>query len=493
MPYFGDRALGTTTYKQVNVNKRIVIATLFWVGFGVACAQKTQPVALTPRVDERVELLSILARLAGYDEYTEQQHKAYVTAIEQHFAPYKKHPAVAYMRRVRNQRSIGYDAVMNYAVQLDGAPNWMPLIPFADQLPDKRWTVEDATNLASLIQAFYRDAQCADFFRQQQTRYRQAESRFANVARQVDVPWFGRFYGQPPTQAFELVLGLGNGGGNFGPHFRQKNGTETVYAIMGTWSADSTGEAQYAAANYLPTVIHEFNHSFANALIDSTLSQLQPAADTVYARVAEPMRRQAYGNARTMLYESLVRAGVVMYLQEHEPDGGAAREQLRKEQANSFVWTDTLVGLLQRYEANRNRCPTLASFMPEHTAFYQRLAPRIDTIMSAYEDHLPNVVVIEPFKNQSQTVDPATAEISIRFDKPMNPKRIGIQLGDGGRNEMPLREVTGFSGDNRTFRATMQLKPNQTYSFKLRPGGFQTVDGYPSKAYTISFKTAAGQ
>lgn len=474
------------------MNKLILLIFLSWAVLDAA-AQKTQPVALTPRVDERVELLSILARLAEYEEYSLTAYKTYVAAIEQHFGPYKNHPAVAYMRQVRTQRSIGYDAVMSYAIQLSPAPALKPLVPFSKHLPDSRWTAQDADKLTTLVQQFYRDAHCADFFRQQQRRYRLAESRFAQVTRQVDIPWFSRFYGQLPTQQFEVVVAVGNGGGNFGPHLRVGNGPERVYAIMGTWSVDSTGEAQYPAASYLPIVIHEFNHSFANALIDSNMAELARPADAIYARVREPMQKQAYAMGKTMLYEALVRASVVMYLREHDPNGSSARDQIREEQAKSFVWADTLVGLLNRYEASRKRYPTLASFMPEHNAFYQRLAPRIDAVLSEYEDCLPKVVVVEPFRNQSQTVDPATVEISIRFNKPMNPKRIGIQLGEGGRQEMPLRDVLGFSGDNRTFRATMQLKPNQTYSFKIRPGGFQTLDGYPSKAYTVSFKTGAVQ
>lgn len=466
--------------------------SLSWAFLG-ASAQKTPPVTLTPHVDERVELLSILARLAAYEEYSLTAYKAYVEAIEQHFGPYKNHPAVAYMRQIRTQRNIGYDAVMGYAIQLSPAPALKPLVPFDKHLPDSRWTVQDATKLAVLIGQFYRDAHCADFFRQQQGRYHLAESRFVDVTKRVDVPWFGRFYGQPPTQQFEVVVAVGNGGGNFGPHLRVGNGPETVYAVMGTWSVDSTGEAQYPAASYLPIVIHEFNHSFVNSLIDSNMKKLAEPADAIFARVQEPMQRQAYSTGKTMLSEALVRAAVVMYLREHDPNGSSARDQVREEQANSFVWADTLVGLLNRYEVSRKPYPTPASFMPEHNAFYQRLAPRMDALLSEYEDSLPQVVIIEPFRNKSQTVDPATMEISIRFNKPMNPKRIGIQLGDGGRQEMPLRDVLGFSGDNRTFRATMQLKPNQTYSFKLRPGGFQTIDGYPSKAYTVSFKTAAVQ
>ena len=470
--------------------KKQFIALLFWFLTGGIMAQTMPRSTLQPRVDERVELLSILARLADYEEYSLTPYKAYVAAIEQHFGHYKKHPAVAYMRQVRIRRQIGYDAVMSYAIQLGPTPDLHPLVPFRQHLPDSRWAVTDANHLAGLVQQFYRDAHCAAFFRQQQPRYQLAERRFREVTKQVDIPWYSRFYGNSPTQVFNVLVAVGNGGSNFGPHLRVGNGSETVYAIMGTWATDSTGEAHYTTADYLPIIIHEFNHSFVNPLIDKHRVQLTKPAATIYEQVKEPMQQQAYGNGHTMLCEALVRATVVVYLEQHKLDGTSAREALRDEERNSFIWIDSLITLLHRYEASRKQYPTLAAFMPEHNAFYQRLAPRIALAIQDYNNQLPVVEAIEPFINGSQTVDSATQEIRIRFSKPMSPAKIGIQMSEGGRKEMPLRDVHGFSDDNRTLRAVLVLKPNQPYSFKLT-SRFQTPDGYAIKPYTVAFKTAA--
>lgn len=467
----------------------------FWmIWLGLTCsravAQQSQPVSLRPQVDKRVELMSILARLANYEEYSQQTYPAYVADIEHHFSPYKNHTAVVYMRDLRARRQIGYDAVMSYAIQLGSSPDLQPIVAFEDHLPDSRWTVDDANQLTSLVKQFYKDAHCDEFFQQQTKRYQSAEIRFAEVIHQIDLPWFQRYYGQTPTQAFRLVIGLGNGGGNYGPHLRMKDDSQMVYAIMGTWSTDSTGMAQYRSADYLPTVIHEFNHSFVNPLIDQCAPELAAYADTIYARVQEPMNQQAYGSGRTMLYESLVRASVVMYVQEHNPDGQSALEQVRDEQHHAFVWTDTLTGLLRQYTAHRARYPTLQSFMPEHTAFYQWLAPRIDSLLEAYTQQCPRVVAVEPFGNNSRPVNASTQEIRIRFDKPMNAKKYGIQLGEGGKEQMPIRQVIGLSDDTYAFRMSVNLKPKQTYSFRLMSGGFRTIDGYRSEAYTVSFTTS---
>jgi hypothetical protein len=466
--------------------------TLFFLFFSASLtitAQTKPTVSLTPKVDRRVELLSVLARLADYDEYTQKRYKAYVTDIEQHFGPYRNHPAVVFMRDVRARRSIGFDAVMSYAIQLDST-SFKPTIAFKQHLPDSRWTVQDASKLADLIRQFHKDAHVATFFQQQADRYRSAETRFAQVVQRVDLPWFRRYYGSAPNDAFRLVIGLGNGGGNYGPHLPAKNGSQVNYAIMGTWSVDSTGLAQYATDDYLPTVIHEFNHSFVNPLIDQSAPALLPYADSVYARVQEPMRKQAYANSKTMLYESLVRASVVMYLQEHDSTGTAALDQLREEQSRSFVWTDTLTGLLRQYVNQRRQYPTLQLFMPQHTAFYAWLAPHIDSVLTAYQQQCPQVVAIEPFVNGSQSVDAGIDEVRIRFSRPLQPKRYGIQLGTGGREQMPIKGVLGLTDDGKAVRLKVKLEPGHPYSFRLRNGGFRSTDGYLSSAYDVTFVTA---
>ena len=57
-----------------------------------------------PRVDERVELLSIVFRLAGNSEYNMNLLPAYTVEIDRYFAPYKDHPAVVAAPAGGNQK-----------------------------------------------------------------------------------------------------------------------------------------------------------------------------------------------------------------------------------------------------------------------------------------------------------------------------------------------------------------------------------------------------
>lgn len=448
-----------------------------------------QPAPLKSQVDRRVELLSIVFRLAGNEEYNGNQFASYVRDIHQHFDAYKTHPAVAMAQQLAQDNGVGFDAVMSMAIHVEQPPSLRPIMPFARANVDSRWGTANADAFARLLHQFYQDARCQVFFDQHQALYQTAADRFDQVLRKVDVGWYKLYYGTTPAGTFNVVVGVGNGGGNYGPKVILPNGREDVYAIMGTWAADSTGNPTYDESAVLPIIIHEFNHSFVNTLVDKNKAELAAFGPTIFSQVEEPMNRQAYAGWQTMINESLVRASVVRYLLTHEPDGLAARRQLRQEESRAFIWTEQLVDLLGEYESSRTQYPTLSDFMPRITQFFGQVAAGFPAIQKAYDQKRAHVLSVEPLADKTTGVDPALTELTIRFDKPMNPKKISIALSDEGKDHMPLRDVIGFSDDGRSLRLKIALKPDWSYSFRLTDTSFQTPDGYPLVEYTVAFKT----
>jgi hypothetical protein len=126
----------------------------------------------------------------------------------------------------------------------------------------------------------------------------------------------------------------------------------------------------------LPTVVHEFCHSYVNPLVNQHAGELEKAGQRIFFTVAEAMKRQAYPGWQTMMYESLVRACVVRYRLATEGEAAAER-QIIQENTNRFYWMRDLSNLLGEYEANRNKYPTLESFFPEIVAFFDKYANSI--------------------------------------------------------------------------------------------------------------------
>ncbi len=327
-----------------------------------------------PKVDQRVELLSIVFRLADSEEYSSRRFPKYAESIEQHFGQHKDHAIIPYIQdTLRNIRGVGYDAVMQMAISLSDTYPFSPIIDFATDMPDARWNGTSGARFLTLLNEFYIDADCQAFFDSNRELYSTASSRFMKVYEELDLKWYETFYGEAPKDEFRIINGLGNGGGNYGPRI-SVNGKEIVYAVMGTWSVDSAGMPQYAVDDYFPTLLHEFNHSFVNHIVEKYHADLAPSGEALFEPVREQMNQQAYDSWQTMFAESVVRAGVVKYLKDHKYADNLIHEEMNNQIERSFWWTRLLVNQLEEYDQNRAKYPTLESYMPEIVRFFDKMA-----------------------------------------------------------------------------------------------------------------------
>jgi hypothetical protein len=456
-----------------------------------ARAQRTAaPLLDPPTVDRRVELLSIVARMAGFQEYSDSSNREYVKAIHAHFDPYLNHPVIRLAKVIRDSLGVGFDAVMAMAVHLSEPPGIEPLLPFTDSIPDRRWGPM-RKQFVDELRAFFVDARCGEFFDRMQPVYDAALSRYRRIFDKLDVNWYKRFYGRTPKTTFHVVLGMGNGGGNFGPRVVYPGGREDVYAIEGVDSVDASGTPVFPEDWYLPTLVHEFNHSFVNYLSDLNRQALEGAGKVLFDSVKPVMARQAYASWQTMENEALVRAAVVRYLMEH-PDGGQPPMAELGVQVNrrGFFWLRGLVALLGRYESERATFPTLESFMPEIVRFYDTLAPDIAVYERRLSDSSIRVVRMGPFQSGDTGVAPGIREISFTFDRPFFEGH--FQLGPS-RKGAPAYEFVGvsYSPDHKTIVLKLNLKPSTLYEMYTGGAFYISEDGYSAKRFEFSFRTAA--
>lgn len=443
-----------------------------------------------PIVDKRVELICIAARLADFEEYNNEYNKSYVHDIHQYFDGFKDHPLIKYMKQMREANGIGYDAVVSMAVHLKPPPALKPVVNFNDSIPDKRYgTRADALKFATLIRDFYNDTNFEHFFNAHQDTYKSVVERFSPVFNKFDAQWFSKYYGLAPKGSFNIIIGVGMGGNNYGPKVIFPNDVETIYAIMGTWRFDGEGLPVFEEASYLPTLVHEFNHSFVNYLTHKNSAALQNSGSQIFTALQSRMQKLAYGDWETMLSESLVRASVVRYLMDHSKDSVAAEREMQYQQSIGFLWIRDLVTLLGNYEANRNRYPTLESFMPEIAKFYKQTATDIPVIISNYKKKQPHVASIAPFSNGSKNVDPLTTEVKITFDKQLAGKGYSINFGQSGKAHFPVVKVIGYTDNNTAVVLQLALKPDFDYEFDLTGSAFKTADGYPLEDLNVHFRT----
>jgi len=328
-------------------------------------------------VDPSVELVSLLFRLAGNPEYNKGRVQSYTADVDKQFKAFGDHRAVQLARRLHNTRGIGFDACMNLAVLLTDPYKpaiKIPLQPWPEFL-DRRWTADSARNFAAAAGQFVKDTSYREFVERHRTLYETTELRLRELMeKEAHLEWFQDYFGERPHASFTLIAGLLNGPCNYGPRCRDAAGKEELFCVLGVSRTDSRGLPAFRR-DVMDTVIHEFCHSYANAIIDAHESELAGAAAKLFQSVAGQMRRQAYGNGQTMLRESLVRACVIRYLR-HYDGVEAARREIEEQNQRGFLWMADLSDFLAQYEAQRNRYPTLGAFSPNLVAFFKHYAAK---------------------------------------------------------------------------------------------------------------------
>lgn len=356
---------------------KYVLIILFSLSFMLTYGQRNE-IMDKPKVDERIELLSIVFRLAGNQEYSSAIFKRYVDRINEHYGPFKEHELITFVNKIKNENGIGYDAVMSMAIHLDDKFN-LKQKNISETL-DKRWSRANALQFATLLKKFYKDSNSKGFFQDNQALYNEVQKRFLPIYEHIELDWYPKFYGKKPSEKFLIVNGLGNGGGNYGVAIKNPQGLKEVYAIMGTWSMDSLGMAEFPLQSYLPTLLHEFNHSFVNYLLEKDTTIFRDSGEKLYSVVKEEMNRQAYGSWQTMLNEALVRAAVIKYQKDHNFSSEEISKEINGQLDRGFLWIEKLVDELEHFDRQRDLYPTLESYMPVLAKVYQSYAKDISSL-----------------------------------------------------------------------------------------------------------------
>ncbi len=331
-----------------------------------AIASINMSAQIAVEVSEPVELMSILARTAGFREYCMDMGGKYTEDTEAWFSPYENHAAVDYFQSLRNKYQIGYDAVMSMAINISTDGNHVELLSGKDAL-DSRWQNVDIDTFLVKLNSFYTETRLHEFYTKHSEFYAEVLRTYANnVMQHFRQDWYAKFYGTEPTERFRIVIGFTNGGGSYGPSRQLTGQPKEVFAICGYYVDSETGKSFENGLDYALTLIHEFNHSFVNPLLDNEANAnlLTPIGQQLLKHSYYALRAQAYKNAQTVINESIVRAATIIYMQENGFSDEQIHEEMQQQIARDFAWMPELVAALHNYVANRDKYLTLNDFYP---------------------------------------------------------------------------------------------------------------------------------
>lgn len=449
----------------------------------------SQSKVLQPRVDERVELLSIVFRLAGAKEYSRTKIIEYSYAIDNYFSQYKNDELIRFTKHVRQKNDIGYDAVMNLAVMIDIDNGRIRLnSTIQKECMDRRWGDYYETFI-TLLDSFYRRTNFHKFYNDNEKLYSIVEERFEEVTKEIDIDWLENFFGEEKN-SYMLYIMLASTGGNYGPGIKFQNGEEYVYSIISPTTIDSSGIPTFSTSYYKRIIIHELCHSFCNHLVDKYSLETTEATARIYKSVKEKMRIQAYGAALTMEYETLVRASVIRYELNHSSDPNIKGKLILYEKSKGFIIVEPIVNILDKYETDSIQYKSLNDFMPEIVKIYNSITEDdLDRLNRKEPCEGPQIVSCS-IKNDSEDINPDVKQLVVTFDRPMS-NGAGINNGKGGNKTYPeITSIKWNENKNNELIISFNLLPEKKYSMKLRARYFFD-ESYCNmeRDFVITFKT----
>ena len=320
-----------------------------------------------PTVDRRVELLSIVFRLAEKQEYSNKRFKVYADRIDQYFEKHTNHELIQFTKSMISENKIAFDAPMWLAVHIDDNLNLLTDVKQVWQ-QDSRWTKETAEKFVSLLEKFYNDSDFDKFFNGNADLYDESIRRFTPIYEQVNLNWFVSFFGKESSEKFRIHIGFGVENNCYGVNLDYINGNRIIYAITGLWNFDHTGYPVFSMIHDFPILIHEFIHPFVDKLTEKNKELFKESGEKISAGLIT----EAYTSWEDLLDEAFINASVVMYMK----DNGFKQSDiirwvdLIKGLFGTF-WIEELVEELENYNRQRDLYPTLDSYMPKLSEAYK--------------------------------------------------------------------------------------------------------------------------
>lgn len=449
----------------------------FWCIFCLHLVNYASPFEV--KVDERLELTSIACRIAGYEEYVNNNIHTYTREIDDYFEPYSKHPLIEYLKTLKLTQEIAYDAITASAFLFtltDGRVKINSEINLSEYVKyDPRWTVPSIKKYITLLNSFYQETDFAAFYAAHKSLY-QKSCRTTSVLDSIKTDWFAEFYGRPVPKIV-LYLSLCNGNNNYALPVL---GNDVIRIVIGcNVLIDQTPQI---SESVLPTIIHEIAHYYTNPIALKYSSSMSDAMSKVYEYVSSPMEKIACGNSHIMAGEWLNELFATLYFKDKH---GMLLYNVANDENMGFIWMNRAIQFMDNFYLDRELYPTIEEYMPQIVGFVNQLPEQMNKIVEEYNNRYPYVVNTYPANGS--TISPDITEIRIAFSQPMFDSCGFNPIGDK-LNFSPASIHWGQ--DKRTLIIPVKLVSNSNYGIELTRYAFIGENGHRLKVnYTLTFKT----
>ena len=361
------------------------ISCLIFIFCFVWTAASAQVTTLAPQIDKRMELMAIAYQLAKETPIEKTRNPYYSNAIQLYFKPVKNHPLIEYIRRAitkfeTNGLDIAAWELPSLAVHLTQPPHLTALVSLKDSIQSDGWDDRTLLNdeVIELINRFYADGRCEDFFTIQQPYYHQLETTYRQNNISVNQKMIKDFVGLPPTEVYYPIFSPYFESGaylrvNFGNNLRN---THTLFTGSFTTKGDATTFNDVAIPRLM---VHEYVHALVNQVVDKHKPEMKQSAERLVAnpKVWNRVKDTFYNTWHFLLYESLVRACSIQYMLMDPAFQTTLEKEIALQEPAGFFWMRDLLVELNHYQANRKQYPSLEHLAPALIKFFERTASQL--------------------------------------------------------------------------------------------------------------------
>jgi hypothetical protein len=354
---------------------RALIFILVVLNFQICIRAQENVLQEKPTVDKRVELLSIVFRLAERPEYVSNEFKLYSDRIDQYFEEYKNHELIQFTKSIINENEIAYDGAMWMATHLDDN---LRLLTDVKELwqQDPRWTKENVELFIPLLQKFHKDTKFDYFFKDNTDIYDEAVKHFTPIGEQIDLNWCSSFFGKESAETYSIKIGLGIWGNCYGTNIDYTNGKRTINTIMGVWMVDETSLPVFSKMPNFPILVHGFCHPFVDNLTAMNYELFRESGEKIFSI----SNNESYTSWEVVLDEALLNASVTMYMKDHNFEQSEIEYWIGLIKTGfGCFWIEDLVNELEKYEKQREQYPTFESYMSKLAEAYNNWVEKMPT------------------------------------------------------------------------------------------------------------------
>lgn len=444
---------------------------LFFVTSGMAKA-------LEVSVDENIEFISAVARLAGFEEYINDINKSYTENIDSLLRPFADHESVVRLKELRGKQGVSYDAIATLGVHTTIADGHLILKDGSDlSAVDGRWKPGQDKQIVPLLDDLYRKSDFSSFFKKNNDLYDHAIANMDHNLKECDIDWLTDFYGKK-LNGSRLVVSLLNCG-NYGLTQELVGRPDESVIIIGCHNLDENGYPSFS--NITGLIVHESSHPICNPLVENNIALFNDNIAESARLMKEQLKDGAYSGGTTMMCESMVRAMEIEYWLAHGRDSSYVDRAMKSQMAQGFTVLPEILDALRVYRENRDNYPVIDSIMPMIIDRINRL-----DIQQRYDEIIKGSPTITGCSIEEGAVGIAPSdslEIKFFFDKPIKKGSFGMDYYEDNEEICPeLADVSPkikLSDDGKELTVYVIAKPGKEYGFVMPGYFYRGLTGYP--------------